>query len=87
VSKVRAVVAGPYDLRAFDELQEVTRGRFRHFVGAADQARARRLLAALGNRATARLEPEGNHSCNNLATVVRPAVADRVTDRLGSAHA
>ena len=37
-------------------------------------------------RATVRLEPEGNHSCNNLATVVRPVVADWVTDRLGSAH-
>ena len=46
---------------------------------------AHRIAAALGDRATVRLEPEGNHSCNNLATVVRPAVADWVTDRLGSA--
>jgi 2,6-dihydroxypseudooxynicotine hydrolase len=111
-------IAGPYDLRAFDELQEVTREGFREFVGAADDDEARRLLAdvrldgvlgdlaapvlvvhgerdtiirpdharriaaALGDRATVRLEPEGNHSCNNLASVVRPAVADWVTDRL-----
>jgi dienelactone hydrolase len=111
-------IAGPYDLRAFDELQEVTREGFRDFVGAADQDEAARLLgdvsldgvlddltapvlvvhgerdtiirpehahriaAALGDQATVRLEPEGNHSCNNLATVVRPAVADWVTDRL-----
>jgi dipeptidyl aminopeptidase/acylaminoacyl peptidase len=114
-------IAGPYDLRAFDELQQVTRDGFREFVGARDEAQARELLArvtldgllerldqpvlvvhgeqdtiirvqhahrivaALGDRATVRLEPEGNHSCNNLATVVRPAVADWVTDRLGSA--
>jgi 2,6-dihydroxypseudooxynicotine hydrolase len=111
-------IAGPYDLRAFDELQPVTREGFRDFVGAADEQEAARLLddvsldgvldgltapvlvvhgerdtiirpqhahriaAALGDRATVRLEPEGNHSCNNLATVVRPAVADWVTDRL-----
>ena len=115
-------IAGPYDLRAFDELQPVTRDGFREFVGAADEAEARdlladvtldgrldrldvrvlvvhgerdtiiriehahRIVAALGDRATVRIEPDGNHSCNNLATVVRPAVADWVTDRLGSAH-
>lgn len=119
-SGVRGVVdiAGPYDLRAFEDLQEVTREGFREFVGAADQAEARDLLAdvtldgvldrsgppvlvvhgeqdriipvcnahriavALGGRATVMLEPAGNHSCNNLATVVRPAVADWVADRL-----
>ncbi len=115
-------IAGPYDLRAFDELQSVTRDGFREFVGAGGEAEARNLLAdvtldglldrldhpvlvvhgerdtiirvghahrivaGLGDRATARLEPDGNHSCNNLATVVRPAVADWVSDRLGSAH-
>jgi 2,6-dihydroxypseudooxynicotine hydrolase len=47
---------------------------------------AHRIVAGLGERVTARLEPDGNHSCNNLATVVRPVVADWVTDRLGSAH-
>lgn len=114
-------IAGPYDLRAFDQLQAVTRDGFRDFVGADDEARAQELLAdvtldgvldrldapvlvvhgerdtvitvahahrivaALGGRATVRLEADGNHSCNNLATVVRPAVADWVTDRLGSA--
>lgn len=114
-------IAGPYDLRAFDELQPVTREGFREFVGADDEAQAsdlladvtldgvldrldapvlvvhggrdtiiriehaHRIVAALGDRATVRLEPEGNHSCNNLATVVRPVVADWVTDRLGSA--
>ena len=30
-------IAGPYDLRAFDELQPVTRDGFRDFVGAADR--------------------------------------------------
>ena len=113
-------IAGPHDLRAFDELQPVTREGFREFVGAADEDTARELLAdvtledtldrpgppvlvvhgerdaiidvrhahriitELGDRATVRLEPDGKHSCNNLATVVRPAVADWVTDRLGS---
>jgi hypothetical protein len=28
--------------------------------------------------ATLRIEPEGNHSCNNLHTIVRPSVADRL---------
>jgi pimeloyl-ACP methyl ester carboxylesterase len=115
-------IAGPYDLRAFDELQQVTREGFQHFVGARDEAGARELLAdvsldgvleglavpvlvvhgerdtvirvehahriaaALGGRATVRLEPDGNHSCNNLATVVRPVVADWVTDLLGAHH-
>jgi 2,6-dihydroxypseudooxynicotine hydrolase len=111
-------IAGPYDLRAFDELQPVTREGFRDFVGAHDEdeartlladvtldaaldalaapvlvvhgeqdrvidvAHARRIAAALGERATVRIEPEGNHSCNNIAGVVRPAVADWVADRL-----
>ncbi|MGY1617914.1 alpha/beta hydrolase family protein [Geodermatophilus sp. SYSU D00691] len=44
---------------------------------------AHRIGAALGERGTVRLEPDGNHSCNNLAPVVRPAVADWVSDRLG----
>jgi len=119
-SGVRGVVdiAGPYDLRAFDDLQDVTREGFRDFVGADDQRQAQdlladvtldgvleglqvpvlvvhgeqdriiavqhahRIVAGLGGRATVRLEPDGNHSCNNLATVVRPAVADWVADRL-----
>ena len=117
---VRGVVdiAGPYDLRAFDDLQDVTQEGFRDFVGARDQRQAQALLAdvtldgvledlqapvlvvhgdkdriiavehahriisGLDGRATVRLEPDGNHSCNNLATVVRPAVADWVADRL-----
>jgi hypothetical protein len=45
------------------------------------------VLVVVGDRATVRREPDGAHSCKNLATVVRPAVADRATDRLGSAHA
>jgi dienelactone hydrolase len=112
-------IAGPYDLRAFDELQAVTRDGFREFVGAQteDEARERlhdvtldgvlddlrapvlvvhgeqdriivvshahRVVGALGDRATVRLEPTGNHSCNNLAATVRPAVADWTSDRLG----
>jgi 2,6-dihydroxypseudooxynicotine hydrolase len=111
-------IAGPYDLRAFDELQEVTRDGFREFVGAdhEDEARkllddvtlegmlddypapvlvvhgeqdriidvshAHRIVADLGTVADVRLEPAGNHSCNNVATTVRPAVADWVADRL-----
>lgn len=119
-SGVRGVVdiAGPYDLRAFEELQDVTREGFREFVGAGDQREAQDLLAdvtldgvlerlripvlvvhgeqdriisvqhahriaaGLGACATVWIEPEGNHSCNNLATVVRPAVADWVADQL-----
>ena len=41
--------------------------------------------ATLGDRAEARPSPTGNHSCNNLATVVRPCVADWVADRLREA--
>jgi alpha-beta hydrolase superfamily lysophospholipase len=114
-------IAGPYDLQAFESLQEVTREGFRDFVGAADLEQARsllddvnldgvlddlpapvlvvhgkqdrivpvehayRIVAALGDRATPRLEPSGNHSCNNVAVVVRPAVADWVADRLKEA--
>lgn len=119
-------IAGPYDLRAFGDLQAVTRDGFRDLVGASDEqeaaallhdvsldgrlerieqlevpvlvvhgerdtiidvAHARRVvdgLAHLGDRLTARLEPEGNHSCNNLATVLRPYVADWVADRLAA---
>jgi dipeptidyl aminopeptidase/acylaminoacyl peptidase len=43
---------------------------------------ANRIAAALGDRAEVWFEPEGNHSCNNLFSVVRPAVADWVADRL-----
>jgi alpha-beta hydrolase superfamily lysophospholipase len=43
---------------------------------------AHRIAAALGDRAEMWFEPEGNHSCNNLFSVVRPAVADWVADRL-----
>ena len=111
-------IAGPYDLRAFDDLQPVTREGFRDLVGAATETEAARLLhdvsldgalagltapvlvvhgeqdriidvshahrvvEALGDRATVRVEPTGNHSCNNLAATVRPAVADWVVDRL-----
>lgn len=111
-------IAGPYDLRAFDELQGVTRDGFRDFVGASSEEEARgllddvsldgvlddidvpvlvvhgeqdriiavshahRVIAAVGDRATVRLEPTGNHSCNNLAATVRPAVADWTSDRL-----
>jgi 2,6-dihydroxypseudooxynicotine hydrolase len=111
-------IAGPYDLRAFDELQPVTRDGFRDLVGATtepeacdllddvsldgvldrltapvlvvhgeqdriiDVSHAHRVAAALGRRATVRLEPTGNHSCNNLAATVRPVVADWTSDRL-----
>ena len=47
-----------------------------------DVSHAHRVVAALGGRATVRLEPTGNHSCNNLAATVRPAVADWTSDRL-----
>jgi dipeptidyl aminopeptidase/acylaminoacyl peptidase len=49
-------------------------------------AHARRIAAALGERAELWLEPEGNHSCNNLHTRVRPAVADWVAERLEAAR-
>lgn len=47
-----------------------------------DVAHAHRIAAAAGPRAEVHLEPDGNHSCQNLATVVRPLVADWVADRL-----
>ena len=45
---------------------------------------ARLIADALGDRAELWLLPEGNHSCNNLHTTVRPALADRVADALGA---
>jgi pimeloyl-ACP methyl ester carboxylesterase len=48
-----------------------------------DVSHAHRVVADLGDRATVRLEPTGNHSCNNLAATVRPVVADWTSDRLG----
>lgn len=42
---------------------------------------AHRIVAYLGDRKTVRLEPDGNHSGNNLATVAT-WIADWVTDRL-----
>ncbi len=41
-----------------------------------------RIADALGDRAEVWFEPEGNHSCNNLFSVIRPGVADWVADRL-----
>ena len=43
---------------------------------------AHRIATALGPRAELRLEPDGGHSCQNLAPVVRPLVADWVADHL-----
>lgn len=40
-----------------------------------------RIAAALGDRAQVWFEPEGNHSCNNMFSVIRPGVADWVADR------
>jgi pimeloyl-ACP methyl ester carboxylesterase len=45
---------------------------------------ARRVLADQPG-ATAFLFPDGNHSCNNLHTVVRPAIGDWLADRLNAA--
>jgi pimeloyl-ACP methyl ester carboxylesterase len=47
-----------------------------------DVSHAHRVVAALGRRANLRLEPTGNHSCNNLAATLRPVVADWTSDRL-----
>jgi 2,6-dihydroxypseudooxynicotine hydrolase len=41
-----------------------------------------RIAAALGDRAELWIEAEGSHSCNNLHTRVRPALADWVRERL-----
>jgi 2,6-dihydroxypseudooxynicotine hydrolase len=46
-------------------------------------ANARRIAKAQPD-ATAWLYPEGNHSCNNLYTVIRPAIADWLADELGA---
>ena len=43
---------------------------------------AHRIVRGLGDLAEARHDSLGNHSCNNIATVVRPFVADWVADRL-----
>lgn len=44
-----------------------------------------RVAAGLGPLARVRIEPEGNHSCNNLHTIIRPAVADWLRDSLQEA--
>jgi dipeptidyl aminopeptidase/acylaminoacyl peptidase len=44
-----------------------------------------RIAAALGERAELWIEPDGSHSCNNLHTRVRPAIADWVRARLVAA--
>jgi 2,6-dihydroxypseudooxynicotine hydrolase len=46
---------------------------------------AQRIQQALGGRAEMWLEPDGNHACNNLYSVIRPAIADWVADRLTDA--
>jgi alpha-beta hydrolase superfamily lysophospholipase len=43
---------------------------------------AHRIAGELGSDVTLRVEPEGNHSCNNLHTVIRPFVADWIRDRI-----
>jgi pimeloyl-ACP methyl ester carboxylesterase len=105
-------IAGPFDLRWFDDMQPVLQEGFMHLLdvddrdlargvldgmslegileraripvlvvhGALDQVipvgHAHRIAAGLGRLGTLRIEPEGNHSCNNLHTIVRPFVAD-----------
>jgi dipeptidyl aminopeptidase/acylaminoacyl peptidase len=54
--------------------------------GVIPPAEARRIAAALGERAQLWLEPDGGHSCNNLHTRIRPAVADWVHDRVEAAR-
>ena len=47
-------------------------------------ANARRIAAAQPD-ADVWLYPDGNHSCNNLHTIVRPAISDWLAERLGAA--
>ena len=49
-------------------------------------AHARRIKEALQGRAELWLEPAGNHGCNNMFSVIRPAVADWVADRVAEAR-
>ena len=46
---------------------------------------AQRIKDALQERAELWFEPEGNHACNNMFSVMRPAVADWVADRVTEA--
>jgi len=48
-------------------------------------ANARKIIAAQRD-ATPFLYPDGNHSCNNLHTIVRPAIADWLAENLGGAR-
>jgi alpha-beta hydrolase superfamily lysophospholipase len=45
---------------------------------------AHRIKDALQERAELWFEPDGNHACNNMFSVVRPAVADWVADRVAA---
>jgi 2,6-dihydroxypseudooxynicotine hydrolase len=111
-------IAGFYDLKELDGLQQVIRDNFAHFMkvdagsvaaiaaevdldgslplrvpvlvvhGEKDPivpvANARRIAAAQPD-ADVWLYPDGNHSCNNLHTIVRPAISDWLAERLGAA--
>lgn len=114
-------IAGPFDLRWFDDMQPVLQEGFMHLLDVGDRDHARsvldrisldrvlaelhlpvlvvhggrdpvipvehayRIAAGLGPRATVHIEPEGNHSCNNLHTIVRPFVADWLRVRIQEA--
>ena len=54
--------------------------------GLVPERQLRQITAALGERAEQWIEPEGGHSCNNLHTRIRPAVADWVRERLDAAR-
>ena len=64
------------------------RGRALVVHGGRDQiapARNAELITSeIGAKAELWLEPEGNHSCNNLHTTIRPAIADWVADALAA---
>ena len=111
-------IAGFFDLKEFEQLQQVIRDNFAHFMkvdaaGVAEVAaevdlsgtlplampvlvvhgekdpivpveNARKIAAAQPD-ADVWLYPDGNHSCNNLHTIVRPAISDWLADRLGAA--
>lgn len=110
-------IAGFFDLKDFEQLQQVIRDNFAHFTkveaaGVTEVAtevdlsgtlplampvlvvhgekdpiapvdNARKIAAAQGD-ADVWLYPDGNHSCNNLHTIVRPAISDWLADQLGA---
>ena len=77
-------LAGPFDLSDFDQLQDVTKESLRHFVGAGDEAAAKKALADVsldGTLATLSMPALVVHGDQD--TIIAPWHAERIAQSLG----